>query len=101
MRSINKVILLGRLTFPPEDDVTKAEGYLRFDMSVFRPTADGRDVINTIPCLASGRLSEVIKQHGSYGAATPVSVYLEGHLRPFGAGMIVSVDTVQLLGKQG
>ena len=94
MRGINKVILMGIASFPAGPEKYPAAGYLRFDVGVLQKTVDGGEVINTIHCLASGRLAEVLQE---YVVADVTMLYLEGSLRPFGTEMVVGVDTIQIL----
>lgn len=94
MRGINKVMLLGVISFPEIPDNAKIDGYLRFNIGVLRPTEDGGETIITVPCLASGKLAEVLRD---YTVPNVTVLYLEGYLRPFGPEMVVSVDTIQLL----
>ena len=93
MRGINKVILLGNVVFPADPEKYPAAGYVRFDLAVTSATLDGGEVINQIPCLASGKLAEVINQFATEGR----SIYLEGKLRPFKDILVVEIDTLQLL----
>lgn len=94
MRGINKVILLGVISFPEIPESARIDGHLRFNVGVLRPTKDGGETITTVPCLASGRLAEVLCD---YTVPDVTMLYLEGWLRPLGPEMVVSVDTIQLL----
>ena len=94
MLGINKVILLGVISFPASREKYPAAGYFRFTVGVLQKTVDGGEVINLFPCLANGRLAEVLQE---YTVADVTMVYLEGSLRPFGPEMVVAVDTIQIL----
>jgi len=88
---------MGIASFPAGPEKYPAAGYLRFDVGVLQKTVDGGEVINTIHCLASGRLAEVLQE---YVVADVTMLYLEGSLRPIGsewAEMVVGVDTIQIL----
>lgn len=94
MRGINKVMMLGVISFPEIPEDARIDGHLRFDIGVLRPTKDGGETIITVPCLASGRLAEILS---NYTVPDVTMLYLEGWLRPFGPEMVVSADTIQLL----
>jgi len=101
MRGINKVILMGLVSFPEGQEKYPAAGYLRFNVGVRRKTADGGEVVDLFPCLASGWLAEVLQE---YTVADVTILYLEGSLCPFGAEwaeMVVGVDTIQILKTTG
>ena len=78
--NFNQITLIGRLTGDPEKQVTNSgKEFVRFTIAVNRDYKDETGTASTdfIPCVAFGKLGEIIAQYGQKGRLVLVQGSLE------------------------
>jgi len=91
MRGINKVILMGKLSAPEQ----VGSGTVKFSVVVENHGA-GTVMPCSVTCEATTKIADVILllEDGR-------QVYVEGRLTQREAGLVVTVDTLQVIGRVG